>query len=115
MFELRRARPVLTFLPITSGYSLLYLIKLSDDIQKIRDFQSNHLYGNSLCPDLDHAAGDELITHARARVYKHSETRPNHAQTLYNNKEQSTNTFVSIWGTRYLTTMRFPKDLAPVP
>jgi hypothetical protein len=27
----------------------------------------------------------------------------------------STNTFMSIWGTSYLTTMRFPKDLAPVP
>ena len=115
MFVLRRARPVLTFLPIRSGYNLLYLIKLSDDIQKIRDFQSNHLYGNSLCPDLDHAAGDELITHARARVCQHSETRPNHAQTLYNNKEQSTNTCVSIWGTSYLTTMRFHKDLALVP
>ena len=56
VFVLRRARPVLTFLPIISGYSLLYLIKLSDDIQKIRDFHSNHLYGNSLCPDLAHAA-----------------------------------------------------------
>jgi hypothetical protein len=57
-----RARQVLTFLPIISGYILLYLIKLSDDIQKIGNFHSSHLYGNSLCPDLAHAAGDKLIT-----------------------------------------------------
>ena len=56
VFVLRRARLVLTFLPIIFGYSLLYLIKLSDDIQKIGDFQSSHLYGNSLCLDLAHAA-----------------------------------------------------------
>jgi hypothetical protein len=62
VFVLRRARPVLTFLPIISGYSLLYLIKSSDDIQKIREFQSSHLYGNFICPDLAHAVGDKLIT-----------------------------------------------------
>jgi hypothetical protein len=35
---------------------------LSDDIQKIGHFQSSHLYGNFLCPNLAHAAGDVLIT-----------------------------------------------------
>jgi hypothetical protein len=50
------------FLPIILGYSLFYFIKLSDDIQKIGEFQSSHSYGNFLYPDLAHIAGDVLIT-----------------------------------------------------
>ena len=43
-------------------------------IQKIGKFQSSHLYGNFLCPDLAHAAGDELIV----RCMRESvETPPN--------------------------------------
>ena len=62
VFGMRRARPVLKFVPIILEYRLFYFIKLSDDIQKIGIFQSSHSHGNFLCPDLAHAASDELIT-----------------------------------------------------
>jgi hypothetical protein len=54
---------------------------------------------------------------ARASVETLSDTSNEvvHGRSIYNKKGPSTNTFMSIWGTSYFTTMRFPKDLAPVP
>ena len=75
-------------------------------------------YGSFLLLDLAHACRDELITHACARVWKHSQTHPIRAQTLYNIKGQSANIlfyqYMGIWGTYYLTTMCCPTDMALV-
>jgi hypothetical protein len=94
---------------------------MSDDIQKIGNFHSSHLYGNFQCPDLAHATSDVLtISCIDARECRHTlkHVQRSCIDALYNNKEPSTNTlkyFMSIWGTSYLTTMRFPKDVALVP
>jgi hypothetical protein len=77
------------------------------------------MYGSFLCLDLAHVAGDDLVmhrTHARECINTLKHVQVVHRRsTTYNNKGPSTNTYMITWGTCYLTTMRFPKDMTLVP